>query len=389
MINVSKKIDCCGCGGCAQACPVSCIRMVADAEGFLYPKVDATLCISCGSCTSACPMLLQGRKPARETEVYAAQCHDDELRRTSSSGGVFSLLAERILTEGGAVFGAAFAEDWSVHHIMIDSAEDLPLLKGSKYLQSRIENTYHQAETVLRSGRAVLFTGTGCQIAGLKSYLKKDYDRLYTAEVFCHGVPSPEVWKKYLQMQKEAYNSTIGEVYFRYKTFGWHRFSMVLRFARGEVYERSHDEDAFMKVFLNNLCLRPSCHGCKFRESRSGADLTIGDAWGIERTMPDMDDDKGTSVVVVNTERGRLLWNMVSPEMKVRRGAADTLLADNAMYYKPAKPHPNREKFFAALADGASMDELVLLCKKPLWRRVLSLGKRCVKKVMRVCGFRI
>lgn len=386
MINITNKQNCCGCGACAQACPVGCITMTADGEGFLYPQVDASRCVDCGACTRACPIINCGEKLCELPVVYACISKDEEARLTSSSGGVFSLLAEYILAKRGAVFGAAFAEDWSVHHIMIDSAEALPLLKGSKYLQSRIEDTYRQAEAVLKSGRPVLFTGTGCQIAGLKTYLKKDYDHLYTTDVFCHGVPSPKVWEKYLQTQKEAYNDKIGQVYFRNKTFGWHNFSMMLRFEDGHIYEKAHREDAFMKVFLDNLCLRPSCYDCKFRESRSGADLTIGDAWGVEEWMPDMDDNKGTSIVVVNTEKGSVLWETICPAMQYRQGDAKTILDRNPVYYTSVKPHPNRAKFFDAFQNGASMDELVALCKKPLWRRCLSFGKRCVKKVLKLCG---
>lgn len=382
----TNKQNCCGCGACAQACPVGCITMTADGEGFLYPQVDAACCVDCGACSRACPIINRGEKPSALPAVYAAIGKDEEARRTSSSGGVFSLLAEHILAKGGAVFGAAFAEDWSVHHIMIDSAETLPLLKGSKYLQSRIEDTYRQAEAVLRSGRPVLFTGTGCQIAGLKSYLKKDYENLYTTDVFCHGVPSPKVWEKYLQTQKDVYNDKINDIQFRYKNPSWHEYSVRLAFENGQEYCKIHGEDIYIKLFLSEICLRPSCYDCKFRESRSGADLTIGDAWGVEEWMPDMDDNKGTSVVVANTEKGRALWEAICPAMHSRQGDAETILGCNAMYYTSVKPHPNRARFFEAFQNGASMDELVALCKKPLWRRCLSFGKRCMKKVLKLCG---
>ena len=388
MINITDKKNCCGCGACAQSCPVSCIRMTADEEGFLYPVVDQAQCVDCGLCNRVCPILNRGEKPS-EIKVYAAVCNDEEVRRTSSSGGVFSLLAEKVLSEGGAVFGAAFDENFDVHHVMIERSEDLHLVKGSKYLQSKIETTYQQAEEVLKTGRCVLFSGTGCQIAGLKSFLKKEYNNLYTIDVFCHGVPSPIVWQKYLDDQKAKYEGEVNQVYFRAKTPGWHQFSMRIEFSDDSVYDCTHREDAFMRVFLDNLCLRPSCYDCKFRESRSGADLTIGDAWGVEQWMPHMDDNKGTSVVVVNTEKGQRLLNDVMPYMVCEEADGKTVLASNRMYYKSVKPHPNRKKFFAAFASGASVEELVALTKKPLWRRVLSFGKRCVKKVLKVCGFRI
>ena len=192
MINITDKKNCCGCGACAQSCPVGCISMTADEEGFLYPSVDVTRCVDCGLCNRVCPILNRGEVP-ENIKVYAAVCNDEEVRRTSSSGGVFTLLAEQVLAEGGAVFGAAFDDDFSVHHVMIERREDLHLVKGSKYLQSRIENTYAEAEKILKSGRSVLFSGTGCQIAGLKNFLKGEYNSLYTIDVFCHVVPSPAV----------------------------------------------------------------------------------------------------------------------------------------------------------------------------------------------------
>lgn len=388
MINITDKKNCCGCGACAQSCPVGCISMTADEEGFLYPSVDVTRCVDCGLCNYVCPILNRGEVP-RNIKVYAAVCNDEEVRRTSSSGGVFSLLAEQVLAEGGAVFGAAFDDDFSVHHVMIERREDLYLVKGSKYLQSRIENTYAEAEKILKSGRIVLFSGTGCQIAGLKNFLKREYNNLYTIDVFCHGVPSPAVWDKYLKNQEAVFGRKAENVFFRAKTQSWHQFSMRIEFSDGEVYDCTHREDAFMKVFLDNLCLRPSCYDCKFRESSSGADLTIGDAWGVENWMPHMDDNKGTSVVVVNTEKGQKLWDAIQGQLRSEEGDSKVILSNNPVFMGSVKPHPNRKKFFAAFASGASMDALVALAKKPLWRRGLSFAKRCVKKLLKLCGVRI
>jgi len=308
MITITTKTNCCGCGACVQACNLNCITMATDAEGFLYPQIDKASCIRCGACIRACPILNRGEKTDGEKLAYVLRCNDEEVRLRSSSGGIFSILAERVLANGGAVFGAAFAADFSVHHIMIEHVNDLPRLSGSKYIQSRIEDSYQQAEKRLKSGRAVLFSGTGCQIAGLKAYLKAEYEMLYTVDLFCHGVPSPAVWKKYLQFQENAYGSPVKAVCFRNKSYGWHQFSMRLQFENEEVYDKVHSEDAFMRLFLKNICLRPSCHDCKFRESRSGSDIMIGDAWGIESWMPEMDDNKGTSIVLVNTDKGRHVY---------------------------------------------------------------------------------
>ena len=388
MINITEKKNCCGCGACAQSCPVGCITMTADGEGFLYPVVDVEKCVNCGLCDRVCPILNPGVAP-KDIRVYAAMCNDEEVRRTSSSGGVFYLLAEQALSDGGVVLGAAFDADFSVHHVMVERIEDLPMIMGSKYLQSRIENTYVETEKELKKGRSVLFSGTGCQISGLKSYLHREYNNLYTIDVFCHGVPSPNVWRKYLDVQKRTNDNGIRQIYFRAKTQGWHQFSMRIEFNNGETYDCPHREDAFMKVFLENLCLRPSCYDCKFLESRSGADLTIGDAWGVENWMAHMDDNKGTSVVVVNTEKGRRLWAAIQGKLRSEEGDKDAILSCNPVYVGSVRPHPKREKFFSAFSAGASMEELVSLAKKPLWRRAISFAKRCVKKLLKLCGIRI
>ena len=383
MIALHTKIACCGCGTCAQACPRNCIKLETDREGFWYPVVDRERCVECGACERVCPMLHPGEKP-EEISVFAACCLEENVRETSSSGGVFQLLAEAVLSEGGAVFGAAFGMDHSVQHVMVTSHEQLPRLKGSKYVQSAMGDCYCQAAEKLRSGELVLFTGTPCQVAGLKRYIKKDYENLFAVDILCHGVPSPTVWKTYKKEQQRKYDCEIKTVSFRHKSFGWHQFSMMLEFENGEGYDIVHREDPFMRVFLDNLCLRPSCHDCKFRESRSGADLTIGDAWGIEKWMPEMDDDKGTSVVIVNTTKGQALLEQVREGMELRQVDAETVLANNMVYHKSVRPHPNRKKFFAALQRGASMEELLQICRKPLWYRVLHLGYRILRKMKKL-----
>ena len=387
MLNLTDKKACCGCGACTQACPLNCIKLEAEREGFWYPAVDRERCVECGACEKVCPMLHPGDKP-EEITVFAAYCPEKKVRETSSSGGIFPLLAEMVLANGGAVFGAAFDTDYSVHHIMITSREELPRLKGSKYVQSVMDDSYRQAEEQLRFGLPVLFTGTGCQIAGLRSYLRREYENLFTVEILCHGVPSPRAWQTYLNHQRETFGSPVQTASFRCKDTGWRRYAAMLKFENGQVYCRPHGEDAYSRLFLSEICLRPSCHDCRFRESRSGADLTIGDAWGIERWMPELDDDRGTSVVIVNTPRGRTMMKGIEDRLQFRRGDPDVILSCNMVYRKSVRPHPNRRKFFDALEKGASMEELTALCRRPFWHRLLASGKQCVRKAMKICGIR-
>ena len=382
MIDFAEKMKCCGCEACVQACKLHCITMEMDEEGFSYPLIDPDKCISCGACDRVCPIQSAREKPVGMS-VYAARCLDEETRRTSSSGGIFSLLARKTFEKGGAVFGAAFESDFSVSHKPARSLEKLEALKGSKYVQSRIGDSFRQAEQLLKQGIPVLFTGTPCQISGLHSFLGKKYENLYTAEILCHGVPSFMVWRKYLQEQEMKNGSKLWGVSFRDKASGWHQYAVRIFFDNQKNYEKVFYEDSFMKLFLKNICLRPSCHDCQFREGTSGADLTIGDAWGIEKWMPEMDDDKGTSVVVVNSGKGRQLLTEIRDEAEIRKSDAETALAGNPVYYKSVMSHPNRKKFFEALEKGASMEELLLFCKEPVWKRMISFCKRAAKKLLK------
>lgn len=383
VINILKKQDCCGCGACEQVCPKACIGLETDNEGFWYPKVETRICIECGLCRQVCPVLEAEKVSANyPREIYAAFAKSNQTRAESSSGGIFSLLAEWILAQGGVVFGAAFAEDFSVHHIKIESKQELSKLRGSKYVQSRIDNTYQEAKAALAQGKLVLFSGVGCQTAGLKAFLRKEYENLFTVDVLCHGVPSPKVWNTYLNHQRKVFKGEIDKISFRNKDTGWHTYSSEQFFLNGKIYSKHHSEDAFMRLFLSEICLRPSCHSCAFREGHSGADVTLGDAWGIEKWQPEMDDDKGTSVVFVNSAKGQIVWDAIRSQVIAKPADMQTVVKHNQVYFKSVRPHPNRKRFFNALREGMPMEQLVSLTEKPLWRKALSGGKRCIKKIL-------
>ena len=322
MIKIIRKEQCCGCSACLHICPKRSISFIEDKEGFLYPQVDTSTCIDCGLCEKVCPVLNQDeeRKPL---QVYAAKHTDDEIRMKSSSGGIFTLLAEHIIDKGGVVFGARFNENWEVVHDYTETKEGLAPFRGSKYVQSNIGNSYKQVEDFLKTGREVMFTGTPCQVAGLKKYLRKDYANLLTVDFVCHGVPSPMVWRKYLEeeiaRQGDDANSVLASskvspvvtgVNFRDKSTGWKKFSFVLNFskasAEGEqniVLSSVYTDNAYMNAFLSDLSLRPSCYVCPAKAGKSGADITIGDFWGIENAMRKVDDDKGVSLLIINSAR--------------------------------------------------------------------------------------
>lgn len=329
MINITDKSKCCGCSACVQSCPKQCIAMREDKEGFLYPKVDATKCIDCGLCEKVCPVLNVAEDRLPQT-VLAAKNKNEQIRNTSSSGGIFTILAEQVINDGGVVFGARFNGKWEVVHSYAETVEDLAAFRGSKYVQSVIGDSFKQTEAFLKQGRKVLFSGTPCQIAGLKRYLRKAYSNLLTVECVCHGVPSPLVWREYLneiRRPKGVFGkNTVSSIYkdlpvitginFRDKSNGWKKFGFVFGLKSASEADKNtvsssgtqkvlqpFYENPFMQAFLADFILRPSCYHCSVKTGRSGADIALGDFWGIENVLPEFDDDKGCNLILDYTSR--------------------------------------------------------------------------------------
>ena len=354
MIKIIDKEQCCGCSACLHICPKHSITFKEDKEGFLYPHVNTETCIDCGLCERVCPVLNQNEERIPE-KVYAAKHEDDEIRMKSSSGGIFTLLADQILDEGGVVFGARFNDKWEVIHDYTETKEGLAPFRGSKYVQSYIGDSYKIAETFLKSGRKVMFTGTPCQIAGLKKFLRKEYDNLLAVDFVCHGVPSPMVWRKYLEEEiADQGDAVLTGVNFRDKSIGWKNFSFVLNFSKDEGTGKHNyaissvfTENAYMKAFLSNLSLRPSCYACPAKAGKSGADITVGDFWGIEKVMSDFDDDKGVSLLLKNKDEW---YNTVGFICKQITMELDVAAQYNPSYIQSVNKPFNRSYFFYCLA---------------------------------------
>lgn len=336
MIDIKDKKDCCGCTACVESCPKQCISMLEDNEGFLYPQVDLSICINCRLCEKVCPVINR-REPRKPIKVYAAVNPDEEIRMQSSSGGIFTPIAEKVLKNGGVVFGAKFNSAWTVEHGFTETIDGLAAFRGSKYVQSDVGKTYRQAETFLKAGRRVLFSGTPCQIAGLKRFLRKEYENLLTVDVVCHGVPSPLVWREYLKFIRPkgvaGKNSVllflnkelvITSILFRNKKLGWKKVGFEIRLSASKAdkksvlksgkYLKKRDtlyffepisQNVFMQGFLKNIYLRPSCYACPARSGRSGSDISLADYWKVWDFHPEMFDDKGTSCVMANTVKGQ------------------------------------------------------------------------------------
>ena len=366
-----NKKECCGCTACFHICPINCIVMKEDEEGFLYPNIDKAKCIHCNKCKEVCPNRNIENRNTR-TQTFVGYYKDDEVRKQSSSGGIFSAIAEWILQQKGVVFGAAFDENFEVHHIAVETKEELIKLRGSKYVQSRLENTFLEAKEYLEKKRKVLFTGTACQIAGLKNYLSAEYENLYTVDVLCHGAPSPKIWRMYLDDKKEQYQASINKVEFRNKDDGWKNFFISIAFSNMKRFYTHYYKDKYMRMFLDNLDLRPSCYSCVFKEIPRISDVTIGDSWGVENYMPDMDDDKGTSVILVHSSNGEKIFREIRKKLIVREVGLDEVVSPTADSRKSVTMHPNRNKYLEGVKRGENFDVLYEYVKKSFLQRAVG-----------------
>ena len=400
MIEITDKSKCCGCSSCVQRCPKQCISMREDEQGFLYPIIDTLKCIDCSLCEKVCPML--NPSLAKEPlQVFAAKNKNEEQRLRSSSGGMFILLAGHIIKQGGVVFGARFDQKWEVEHCYAETIEELEPLMRSKYVQSNIGNTYKETEQFLKQGRQVMFVGTSCQIAGLMRYLRKEYDNLLAVDFICHGVPSPGVWKKYLEEIKSSQSEAAGKntvlsfslkprpiitgINFREKQnggYGWKKFGIEVR-AKSPLKGDNNSvlksgifyDDVFMKGFLSNLYLRPSCYKCTAKNGASGSDLTIADFWGIQNYHSEFDDDKGTSLVFVHTDKGKSVIERLKTKIDVLESNMSEAIESNPSYTRSVSIPEKYSLFWKTFIKSESVFISVMATMK------LSIKDRIKRKV--------
>ncbi len=390
MISITDKTKCNGCYACYSICPKNCISMKDDSEGFWYPEIDKSKCIDCDLCEKVCPELHPPILNKDEPKAYAAYAKDENILLESSSGGMFTLLAHEILRKKGVVFGACFNESFEVIHDYTETVEGLAKFRGSKYVESEIGETYSKAKDFLDNNRYVLFTGTPCQIAGIKSFLKKDYDNLLCVDIICHGVPSPKVWRKYLLEQERKIGSMVKKVSFRHKQNGWINFSLMLNFKNSKCHFESRYKDSMMVSFLKNICLRPSCYKCTFKTVNRCSDITLADFWGIQNVHQDFFNENGVSLVIIQSVKGNKLFSEITVRSTYIETNLNYAIKFNSASTRSVGIHPKRELFFQKL-DRKSIDSLVkkyctdtiyVQCKK-LVRKLLSKCKRLVMRLLR------
>lgn len=358
--NNIKELDkktCTGCMACKNVCHKNAIIIKENNEGFKYPEIDENLCINCGLCKKVCPVLTKLQENENEIKVYSCKNKNEEVRMKSSSGGIFTLIAKYIIENNGVVFGARFNESLEVVHDYIENIDDIGLFRGSKYVQSYIGDSYKKVREFLNNNKKVLFTGTPCQVEGLLTYLGKDYDNLYTQDFVCHGVPSPKVWRKYLEYKKYDGSYPININFRRKDILGWSNYQVSYKYSNKEE-NIHHDNDPYMKIFLKNLSLRMSCFNCKFKKIKRKSDITVADFWGINNVKPEMNDETGISALLVNSKKGLEIFENIKEDMIFEEANIEDIIKYNSCISKSTNYNEKREEFFKDL-ETISFEKLI------------------------------
>lgn len=349
MFNIYDTPEsCCGCGACEAVCNRNAISMICDREGFWYPKIDDSKCILCKACIKVCSFKAKDREKTREQQkFYYAQSKNKDILYQSSSGGIFTHLYQYFLENHGAVCGSIFTEDLTVKHKLSSLESDCQKMRGSKYVQSELSGIFKEIEKLLKSNHKVLFIGTPCQVAGLKGYLKNiDLNNLIMVDLICHGVPSPLVWKDYIQYLQQKYGTVVSKFSFRDKKQGWKGFNISAECENGIILKNSRYVSSYIELYGQGAILRPSCYQCRYSSLTRPSDLTIGDFWGIDQLYPEFDDDRGVSMVLANTRKGNELFCKINNQLKWFEVSKDDILFKQPNLKNPAQSIVSRKRFW-------------------------------------------
>lgn len=377
MIDL-ENIKCTGCSACVNICSHSCIIMVKDHEGFLYPQININNCTGCGLCENVCPINSKTIKEDKPLRVIGCRTKSDEVLTSSSSGGMFATIATDFINNGGIVVAARFDNNNIVIHDIIKSVELIELFKRSKYSQSYLGEIFKKIKVQLKEGKRVLFVGTPCQVAGLLAFLRKPYETLYCIDFVCHGVPSPDVWSEYLK----TLGTGISNINFRDKESGWPSYSFSYM-KNGLKYNQLASLNPYMRGFLHDLYLRPSCYECKFKGFTSGSDMTFSDFWGVWKNYPKWNDQKGAGVLAINSKKGEHLLDTIDKEKyeKVDVTVQQVFIDYNGSAYHCASYNPNRDIFFSRFNKEPLVPLIMELSKDPIRVRIKNMLSKIKQKI--------
>lgn len=371
MLDLTK-FNCTGCTACYSICPQKAIQMVADSEGFKFPQIDAQKCTNCGLCDKVCIPSSGCVVQPFEVKAYGVKNKNLDERKQSQSGGAFYVLAKHILSKGGVVYGSLMDSGFTVRHARASTEEEAKAFRGSKYVQSDLGNTFSSVKEDLRLGIPVLFSGTPCQVAGLKAFLRKDYDNLLLVDLICHGVPSPKVWADYIEWQQGRNKKTITGAEFRDRSLTWGKSAEAI-YVKG----KKKTFDIYGRLFYSRNTHRKSCYTCPFTTTEKISDITIGDYWGIENIKPEFRDAYGVSAVLVNTRAGQRIWDEVSENFDYFECAVENIKARNPQLSTPVAKPATREEFWRDYEKGFSF-----IAKKYGGNNLKGKVKRLIKRIL-------
>lgn len=373
-----KEENCCGCGACVQICPQKCISFIENDRGFLIPKINKEKCINCGLCKKSCPELAKEMNFNEVKEAYAAVIKNTEQQKKSTSGGIFYVLAENILQEGGIVFGVTWNAVDEVSHIAVKNIDDLEKISQSKYVQSNTQKTFFETKKFLDENKKVLYSGTACQIAGLKKFLLKDYQNLYTVEVACHGVPSPGLFKKYIRWREKRENSRIIEYFFRNrdKHPGGEHYKAKAKFENGKIKYYSIRKDPYYSAFLNGVTLRETCYECKYKKKKRIADITLCDFWGIEKEKRSFPAYFGCSAVLLNSEKAEKIFENITEKIIFERTDEKLIYLHNNSLINSCKK--NNKNIFENIKEDDDIFFKKITLKSNLKSNIKAMIKACI-----------
>ena len=381
MISINTPTDCCGCSACKNICPKCCIEMVKDEEGFFYPSVDSERCINCNLCERVCPIKndLSGQDLGI---VYAVRNQNDDVVDKSAAGGAFTAIAKRIICQDGLVVGAKYSKDMKVKHFIAESISEAVPFRGYKYVQSDLGDIFWEVRKKLDAGKTVCFSGTPCQVAGLKGFLRKDYSNLICVDVVCKGVATPLILEKFIEQCEDKYKSSVVNLSFRTKDYGYHMSTTKVEFASGKSILSSGEYNSMMGPFIQNLCLRPSCHVCRFKGRKRLSDITIFDCWSFKKVTGKPDDDRGYTSFWIHSEKGKALFDSIKDCFYVTEMELDSIVrADGHMVEKSIPANPKRKDYFESLINYGLED-----ASKYVKTNYKAKGKDRVKRLLYTLG---